>query len=213
VLLDIGPSILVTHGDGIIFAWMAAAERPALVKGVAAIEQAAQSVQVLTPQQLAKLAGVPISIVSADASPSSSTDPNIAAALRSAGAVVDHIRLADRGIRGNGPMVISERNNRDVLQPVLDWMRDRAESAPADRPAAPAGGGAPAVIPSADTNRNAEFTGMRLADQGGFFVGIRHKPMPYGTIPQGQMFVQYMIYEQRSIPSLWFTAEARREHT
>src|ERR1700730_1360831 len=98
----------VTHGDGVIFAWMTALERPALVKGVVAVEQSRQSIQVLTPQQLSKLAGVPISIVTADASPSNTTDPDIAAALRNAGAAVEQIRLADRGIRGNGPMVIWE---------------------------------------------------------------------------------------------------------
>ena len=34
---------------------------------------------------------------------------------------------------------------------------------------------------------------MKLADQGGFWVGVKRKQMPYGTIAQGQMFVQYMI--------------------
>src|SRR5262245_61976717 len=194
LLDDIGASILVTHGDGAIFAWVTATalERPALVKGIVAVEQSAQSVQVLTPQQRAKLSGMPVAIVTAEASPSNATDPNIAAGLRNAGAAVDHIRLADRGIRGNGPMVIVERNNRDALQPVLEWLRDRRERVPAANQASQSvAGGAPAVIPSADTNRNTEFTGMRLADQGGFFIGIRRKSMPYGTIPQGQMFVQY----------------------
>src|SRR5215470_2835335 len=41
LLDDIGASILVTHGDGVIFAWMTALERPALVKGVVAVEQSA----------------------------------------------------------------------------------------------------------------------------------------------------------------------------
>jgi len=41
---------------------------------------------------------------------------------------------------------------------------------------------------------------MRLADQGGFFVGIRRMQMPYGTIPQGQMFVQYMIPAEQRYP-------------
>src|SRR5205823_3501931 len=68
LLDDIGASILVTHGDGVIFAWMTALERPALVKGIVAVEQSAQSIQVLTRQQLAKLSGMPISIVTAEAS-------------------------------------------------------------------------------------------------------------------------------------------------
>jgi pimeloyl-ACP methyl ester carboxylesterase len=201
LLDDVGPSILVTHGDGVVFAWMAALERPALVKGVVAVEQFPRSIEVLTAEQRAKLSGVPIAILTAAESPSINTDPGIVAALRNTGASVEHLRLADRGIRGNGPMVISERNNREALQPVLDWMRDRVESATAPQPAAQnAAGGAPAVIPSADTNRNTEFAGVRLADQGGFFVGIRRKTMPYGTIPQGQMFVQYMIPAEQRFP-------------
>ncbi len=38
---------------------------------------------------------------------------------------------------------------------------------------------------------------MKLADQGGFWVGVKRKQMPYGTIAQGQMFVQYMIPEKK----------------
>jgi pimeloyl-ACP methyl ester carboxylesterase len=201
LLDDAGPSILVTHGDGVIFAWMAALERPELVKGVVAVEQSPRSIDVLTPQQRAKLSGIPLAILTAEESPSNNTDPGIVAALRNVGASVEHLRLADRGIRGNGPMVMSERNNREALQPVLDWMRDRVETATAPQPATQgAAGGAPAVIPSADTNRNTEFAGLRLSDQGGFFVGVRHKTMPYGTIPQGQMFVQYMIPAEQRFP-------------
>jgi pimeloyl-ACP methyl ester carboxylesterase len=201
LLDDIGASIVMTYGDGVVFAWMAALERPALVKGVAAVEQSAQSIQVLTSQQLTKLSGKPIAIITAEASPSNTTDPNIASALRNAGAMVEHIRLADRGIHGNGPMVIWERNNREALQPVLEWMKERVEVTATAAPAAQGGAGrAPAIIASSDTNRNAESTGMRLADQGGFFVGIRRKAMPYGTIPQGQMFVQYMIPAEQRYP-------------
>src|SRR5579864_5588709 len=40
MLLDeIGPAILIAHGDGSVFAWVTAQERPALVKGIVAVEQ------------------------------------------------------------------------------------------------------------------------------------------------------------------------------
>ena len=186
LLLDeIGPSILMTHGDGVVFAWVTAQERPALVKGIVAIEQgvqSAQSLQGITPAQLATLSTIPIAIVTAEASPSNATDPGVAAGLLRVG----HIRLAERGIRGNGPMVMMEKNNREALQPILDWMRDSVEAS--------ATKGAPVIITSGvDPNRNRESTAVKLADQGGFFVGIGRKQMPYGTIAQGQMFVQYMI--------------------
>ena len=190
LLEDIGPSILVTHGDGAVFAWVVAQERPGLVKGIVVVEQSAQSLQGQTPQRLAKLAGIPLAIVTAEASPSIATDPGIAASLRQAGGTVEHIRLAERGIHGNGPMVMMEKNNREALQPVLDWVRDRIDTNVAS--------GAPAVvIRGVDANRNKESTALKLADQGGFWVGIERKQMPYGTIAQGQMFVQYMIPAQK----------------
>ncbi len=88
LLDDAGPSILVTHGDGVVFAWMAALERPALVKGVAAVEQSPRSIDVLTAEQRAKLSGTPIAILTAEESPSNNTDPGIVAALRNVGASV-----------------------------------------------------------------------------------------------------------------------------
>src|SRR3984893_8773373 len=60
ILLDeIGPAIFITHGDGSVFAWVTAQDRPNLVKGIIAVEQPAQSLRGQTPQQLAKLANVP----------------------------------------------------------------------------------------------------------------------------------------------------------
>jgi pimeloyl-ACP methyl ester carboxylesterase len=191
LLDDIGASILVTHGDGAVFAWVTAQERPALVKAIVAVEQPAQSLQGITRPQMAKLATIPVAIVTAEASPSATSDPTIAATLREAGCTVEHIRLAERGIRGNGPMVTTERNNREALQVVLDWLKQGPEAPK----------GAPAVITGGvDPNRNSESTALKLADQGGFFVGVGRKQMPYGTIAQGQMFVQYMIPAEKRYP-------------
>jgi pimeloyl-ACP methyl ester carboxylesterase len=203
LLLDeIGPSILMTHGDGSVFAWVTAQDRPSLVKGIVAVEQDAQAAQSLqglaatTPALLAKLSSVPIAIVTADASSSNATDPGAADALRQAGCTVEHIRLADRGIRGNGPMVMMEKNNRDALRPILDWMQASVEAG-----AGKAAGGSPSMITSGvDPNRNRESTALKLADQGGFWVGVGRKQMPYGTIAQGQMFVQYMIPAEKRYP-------------
>jgi pimeloyl-ACP methyl ester carboxylesterase len=194
MLLDrIGPSILVTHGDGVLFAWVTAQERPALTKGIVAVEEPAQPLQGMSRAQMATLASVPIAIVSAEASTSNASDPVTAATLREAGCSVEHIRLAERGIRGNGVFVMMEKNNREALQPILDWIAERVES--------PNAKGAPAVIASGvDPGRNTESTALKLADQGGFWVGIRRKSMPYGTIAQGQMFVQYMIPAEQRYP-------------
>jgi pimeloyl-ACP methyl ester carboxylesterase len=58
----------------------------------------------------------------------------------------------------------------------------------------------PQAARDVDIARNSESMALRLADQGGFFVGIKRKTMPYGTIPQGQMFVQYMIPAEQRYP-------------
>jgi pimeloyl-ACP methyl ester carboxylesterase len=104
LLDDIGPAILVTQGDGAIFAKVVAQERPNLVKGTVASEQSTESL------------------------------------------------IAELG-------KLSEATPAPVL-----------ESKP-----------------------NRESTALKLADQGCFWVGVQRKAMPYGTIAQGQMYVQYMI--------------------
>jgi pimeloyl-ACP methyl ester carboxylesterase len=112
LLDDIGPAVLVTHGDGEIFARMTAQARASLVKGIVSVES---------------------------------------------------------------------------MEPAADVIRSKVEALQT-----------PTVTPrSIDPNQNRESTALRLADQGGFWVGVRKKTMPYGTIPQGQMFVQYVIPAER----------------
>jgi pimeloyl-ACP methyl ester carboxylesterase len=130
LLDDIGPSILVTDGDGALFARVTAEERPALVKGVVAI---------------APPAGTALKVSTTTAS---SREP-------------------------------------ESLPAVLAWLdRTFAEAAAA----------------GADPHPNRESTALKLADQGGFWIGVQRKQMPYGTIAQGQMFVQYMIPEKKTHP-------------
>ena len=115
LLDDIGPAVLVTHGDGDAFARAAANARPALVKGVVSV--------------------------------ASMEPPEPSAAWIAA--------------------------NVDPLAPVTAIARPAA---------------------------NRESTSLKLADQGCFWVGVRKKTMSYGTIPQGQMFVQYMVPAERRHP-------------
>jgi pimeloyl-ACP methyl ester carboxylesterase len=158
ILLDkIGPAILMTHGDGALFAWVTAQERPMLVKGIVAVEPTARSIQGEAPK-------IPIAI----------------AAPMPAGAFTQI---------QSPPLPMMQSNNREALQPILDWMNGTVTN------------GAPAVIiPGTDPNRNTESTGFKLADQGGFWIGVQRKSMPYGTIPQGQMWVQYMIPVEKKHP-------------
>jgi len=160
LLLDeIGPAILITHGDGAVFASLAAQEKPALAKGIVAVEPPAQSIR-------GKLTGIPLAVVNATA-PELPGDP---------------IRLPN-----NGPMVMMAKNNRDALAPVLAWIDSNVQKSTQ-------------VAGLPDLHPNKESTALKLADQGGFFVGVQQKRMPYGTIALGQMFVQYMIPAEKRHP-------------
>jgi pimeloyl-ACP methyl ester carboxylesterase len=142
ILLDkIGPAILITHGDGSIFAGLTAQERPAMVKGIVA----------LTPPTQPFASAIPESV----------------------------------------PALIAEKNDREDLAPVLNWIDSNV--AKGQPPSA-------AVAPGVDPNRNTESTALKLADQGCFWVGIQRKQMSYGAIALGQMYVQYMIPAERRHP-------------
>lgn len=131
LLDDIGPSILVTDGDGATFARVVAEERPALVKGVVTV---------------APPAGTAFKVSTTTAS---SREP-------------------------------------ESLPAVLAWLdRTFPETT---------------VVAAADPHPNRESTALKLADQGCFWVGVQRKQMPYGTIAQGQMFVQYMIPAEKRHP-------------
>ena len=153
LLDEIGPAILVTHGDGVVFASVTAQERANLVKGIVAVEQPAMSLPGQT--QLAKLTGIPIAIVTAEASDANASDLGIAASLRQAGCAVEHIRLSEQNVRGNGRLVMMEKNNREALAPILHWLDTTVGK---DAPDAAASG--------LDPNRNRETTALKLADQG-----------------------------------------------
>lgn len=85
-----------------------------------------------------------------------------------------------------GPLMHLAKNNRENLRPVLEWLDANIDkSAPA-----------PVVGP----DRNGESLGFKLAEQGGFWLDVQRKKMPYGEIAQGQFFVQYMIPAEKKHP-------------
>jgi pimeloyl-ACP methyl ester carboxylesterase len=163
LLDDIGPAILVTHGDGVDFAWATAQERPKLVKGIVAVEPPS------TTWRGRALPNVPIATVLPSPS-ANDTPPTVA-------------RIA---LPNNGPMPMLDKNNRQALQPVLDWLDSGISK---DIPAV-----------AADLHPNKESTALKLADQGCFWVGVQRKTTSYGTIALGQMSVQYMIPAEKRSP-------------
>lgn len=132
-----------------------------------------------TPRKLKNLQQVPIAVVTADASFASPGNPGLVAFLEQAGCRAQELRLGALGIRGNGHMMMVEKNNRQVLEAILNWVRRNVAEKEAPRARA--------------ARRGADSGAIRLADQGHFWVGTEHKKMPYGTILRGQMYVQYLI--------------------
>ena len=140
-LLDrIGPSVLLTHSFGGGFGWLALSERPDLVKALVAIEPAgppfvrhpalgdfrygltAVPVSFGPGEDEAKLGGVPVAVVSAECSGFEPSCHATAEFLRSCGADVTEIRLADLGIHGNGHAMMLERNNAEVAAVITGWI-------------------------------------------------------------------------------------------
>ena len=139
-------------------------------------------------RRLKNLQGIPIVIVTAEASFASPGNPGAIAYFRQAGCKAEELRLADRGIHGNGHMMMIEKNHRQVLQPILDWIQNNV-------PASGARAAATQTVRQTDSGRRSD-TAMKLADHGFFWVGAEHKKLSYGTIVSGQMYVQYLTPAQ-----------------
>ena len=73
-------------------------------------------------RKLVNLTRIPVMIMAAEASYHQAYDHCTAKYLTQAGVKTDYIRLQDRGIRGNGHMVMIEKNNLDIARLIDDWV-------------------------------------------------------------------------------------------
>lgn len=75
-------------------------------------------------RRLPNLVDVPIAVVSSERSPARHSDAATVEYLRQAGCDrVEHLRLADLGVKGNGHLMMLERNNEAVLDVVTAWLQ------------------------------------------------------------------------------------------
>lgn len=152
LLNKIGPAILITHSMGSPCGWVIADECPDLVKGIIAIEPlgppfsepflglgalkwglTAQKI-IFSPdiddpellkdsdQTIMGLNNKPISVVTAEGSFMNDSDPLSVDFLKKHGASVEHIRLTDHGIHGNGHFMIGETNSDEIAQLLEKWI-------------------------------------------------------------------------------------------
>jgi pimeloyl-ACP methyl ester carboxylesterase len=73
-------------------------------------------------RDLVNLKKVPMTVVLSEASSFNLVSPGTVAYLQQAGCNVELLRLADHGVHGNGHFMMMEKNNREALQPILDWL-------------------------------------------------------------------------------------------
>lgn len=78
-----------------------------------------------TAHRLANLAGIPIAVVSAELSPFAAGCEPAVAFLKQAGCDAELVELTGHGVRGNGHMIMLERNSRETLGVILDWLDKR----------------------------------------------------------------------------------------
>src|SRR5262249_35730275 len=72
-------------------------------------------------RQLVNLKSIPVVVVAAEASYHQAYDHCTAKYLNQAGVKTEYIRLQDKGIRGNGHMVMIEKNNLDIAKLLDEW--------------------------------------------------------------------------------------------
>jgi pimeloyl-ACP methyl ester carboxylesterase len=70
---------------------------------------------------LINLKNIPVMVMAAEASYHQAYDHCTAKYLNQAGVKTEYIRLQDKGIHGNGHMVMIEKNNLDIAKVVDDW--------------------------------------------------------------------------------------------
>lgn len=81
--------------------------------------------QAAPARRLPNLAGIPITIITSEASYHAPYDHCTSKYLTQAGVANDHIRLASRGIHGNGHGMPGERNNLVIAALIADWLKGK----------------------------------------------------------------------------------------
>jgi pimeloyl-ACP methyl ester carboxylesterase len=130
-------------------------------------------------RKLPNLRNVAVLTVTSAAGAASPGNPGAPAFLKQAGVrVAEELRLANAGVMGNSHMMMVEKNHREVLQPILNWLDKNVT------------GSAPTI-----RKRGTDSTAMRLANMGFIWVGANIEKRDYGTIVAGQSYVQYLVPE------------------
>ena len=124
-LIDkVGPVVLQSWSSSGILIYLAAIERPDLVKGILALEHGPGTFDEISDEGFKKLVKIPIINIIADRTPE-----RVAGArkfekrMQAAGGDFTVDVLPESGIFGNGHTMMLEKNNKVIMQRMITWMR------------------------------------------------------------------------------------------
>ena len=124
-LIDkVGPVVLQSWSSSALIIYLAAIERADMVKGILALEHSAGTFDAISEEGLKKLAKIPIINVIGDRTPE-----RVAGArkfekrMQAAGGSFTVDVLPEAGIRGNGHTMMLERNNKVIMDRMVNWMK------------------------------------------------------------------------------------------
>lgn len=75
-------------------------------------------------RRLPNLMGIPITIVTAEASYHRESDPKVSRFLLSMGVVHNHLHLSEIGLKGNGHMLMLEKNSDEIAETLIQTIED-----------------------------------------------------------------------------------------
>ena len=131
---QIGPSVLISHSAGSPCAWaMASHAQNSQIKAILALEpQGAPGMEhplgrfegltVCPPKGPQDPFACPLAIMTAEASWMGQSNAEVVQFLAQKGYQVEHLKLAERGLKGNGHMLMSESNSDQVAALAIDWI-------------------------------------------------------------------------------------------
>jgi pimeloyl-ACP methyl ester carboxylesterase len=121
----IGPATLQTWSSSGLLGYLTAIARPQLVRGIIAIESSVTAFDNIPDSGLDALATVPIVIVIGDRAPDRvEASGAFAERLRARGGDITIDVLPQAGITGNGHTLMLEKNNKEIMQRLLAWLRE-----------------------------------------------------------------------------------------
>jgi pimeloyl-ACP methyl ester carboxylesterase len=124
-LLDkVGPATVETWSSSGLMGYLVAIERPHLVKGILAVETSPTAFAEIPPDGLKKLAAAPIVIVIGDrAQDRVEASRAFQKSMQAFGGDVTIDVLPEAGIRGNGHTLMLEKNNKEIMERMISWLK------------------------------------------------------------------------------------------